>query len=59
MEPLYQYAWLIPVFPLLGAMMVGLGLISFNQATNRLRQANAIVIISTASAEIENFNIFN
>jgi NAD(P)H-quinone oxidoreductase subunit 5 len=46
MEPLYEYAWLIPVFPLLGAMLVGSGLISFNRATNALRQANAILIIS-------------
>jgi NAD(P)H-quinone oxidoreductase subunit 5 len=46
MEPLYQYAWLIPVLPLLGAMLVGLGLISFNKATNRLRQLNAVFIVS-------------
>jgi len=46
MELIYQYAWLIPVLPLLGAMLVGLGLISVNQATNRLRQINAIAIIS-------------
>lgn len=46
MEPLYQYAWLIPVLPLAGAMLVGLGLISLNKATNRLRQLNAVLIIS-------------
>lgn len=46
MEPIYQYAWLIPVLPLLGATLVGLGLISYNRATNQLRQANAIVILS-------------
>lgn len=46
MEPLYQYAWLIPVLPLTAAMIVGLGLISVNQFTNRLRQVNAIFIIS-------------
>jgi NAD(P)H-quinone oxidoreductase subunit 5 len=46
MEQLYQYAWLIPVLPLLGAMLVGVGLISFNQATNRLRQPIAIFIVS-------------
>jgi NAD(P)H-quinone oxidoreductase subunit 5 len=45
MEVIYQYAWLIPVLPLLGAMLVGLGLISINQVTNRLRQLNAVVII--------------
>lgn len=52
MEPLYQYAWLIPVLPLLGAMLVGLGLISFNQVTNRLRQVNAVVIISLLGASM-------
>ncbi len=46
MEVIYQYAWLIPVLPLLGAMLVGLGLISLNQVTNRLRQLNAALIIS-------------
>lgn len=50
MEVIYQYAWLIPVFPLLGAMLVGLGLISINQVTNRLRQLNAVVIISLMGA---------
>jgi NAD(P)H-quinone oxidoreductase subunit 5 len=50
MEQLYQYAWIIPVLPLLGAMVVGLGLISFNQEVNRLRQANAIVIVSLMGA---------
>lgn len=46
MEQLYQYAWLIPVLPLVGAMIVGAGLISFNQATSRLRQPAAIFIVS-------------
>jgi NAD(P)H-quinone oxidoreductase subunit 5 len=46
MEQLYQYAWLIPVLPLFGAMLVGVGLISFNQATNRLRQPIAVFIVS-------------
>lgn len=46
MEPLYQYAWLIPVLPLAGAMLVGLGLISFNKFTNSLRKLNAAVIVS-------------
>jgi len=39
-------AWLIPVLPLVGAMLVGLGLISLNQLTNRLRQLNAVFVIS-------------
>ncbi|MGQ4649878.1 NAD(P)H-quinone oxidoreductase subunit 5 [Lyngbya aestuarii] len=46
MEPLYQYAWLIPVLPLAAAMLVGLGLISFSKATNQLRQLNAVFIVS-------------
>ena len=46
MEAIYQYAWLIPVLPLVGAMLVGLGLISVNQVTNRLRQLNATFIVS-------------
>jgi len=46
MEFLYQYAWLIPVLPLLGAMLVGIGLISLNKVTNKLRQINAVAIIS-------------
>ncbi|HLO88522.1 MAG TPA: NAD(P)H-quinone oxidoreductase subunit 5 [Nostocaceae cyanobacterium] len=50
MEVIYQYAWLIPVLPLLGAMLVGLGLISLNQVTNRLRQLNAVLIISLMGA---------
>ena len=46
MEPLYQYAWLIPVLPLVGATLVGVGLITFSQATARLRQLNAAFIVS-------------
>jgi len=47
MEPfLYEYAWLIPALPLLGAALVGIGLISVNNVTNKLRQLNAVVILS-------------
>lgn len=46
MEPIYQYAWLIPVLPLAGAMIVGTGLITFNKAINSLRQLNAVFIVS-------------
>ncbi len=52
MEPLYQYAWLVPVLPLAGAMLVGLGLISFNKASNSLRQLNAVVIVSLLGASM-------
>lgn len=51
-ETLYEYAWLIPVLPLVGAMLVGLGLISFNQGTNRLRQVNAVFIITLLGASM-------
>jgi NAD(P)H-quinone oxidoreductase subunit 5 len=50
MEVIYQYAWLIPVLPLVGAMLVGLGLISLNHLTNRLRQFNAVLIVSLLGA---------
>ena len=50
MEQLYQYAWLIPILPLLGAMIVGIGLISFNQVTSRLRQPASIFIVSLTGA---------
>ena len=50
MEPLYQYAWLIPFLPLLGAMLVGIGLISLNKATNNLRQIVAVFIVSILGA---------
>jgi NAD(P)H-quinone oxidoreductase subunit 5 len=52
MEPLYQYAWLVPVLPLVGAAIVGSGLISFNQVTNRLRQVNAVLIVSLLGASM-------
>lgn len=50
MEPIYQYAWLIPVLPLLGAMLVGLGLISLNRLTNSLRQLNSVFVVSLLGA---------
>ncbi|NJP10332.1 MAG: NAD(P)H-quinone oxidoreductase subunit 5 [Leptolyngbyaceae cyanobacterium RU_5_1] len=46
MEPIYQYAWLIPVLPLAGAMVPGLGLILFNRTTNHLRKESALFIVS-------------
>lgn len=59
MEAIYQYAWLIPVLPLIGATIVGLGLISFNKATNSLRQASSIFIVSlTGAAMVLSFALF-
>jgi NAD(P)H-quinone oxidoreductase subunit 5 len=52
MELLYQWAWLIPVLPLFGATVVGIGLISFNQATNKLRQLNAVFILTCLGAAL-------
>jgi NAD(P)H-quinone oxidoreductase subunit 5 len=60
MEALYDYAWLIPVFPLAGAMLVGLGLISLNKFTNGLRDLNAVLIISLmGAAMVMSFAILN
>lgn len=50
MEPIYEYAWLIPVLPLFGAMLVGLGLISLNRFTNNLRQLNSVFVVSLLGA---------
>jgi NAD(P)H-quinone oxidoreductase subunit 5 len=41
-----ELAWLIPVLPLAGACLVGLGLISFNRTINRLRKPVALLLIS-------------
>ena len=43
-------AWLIPVLPLLGACLTGLGLISFNRTINRLRKPVALLLISCVGA---------
>jgi len=43
-------AWLIPVLPLAGACLVGLGLISFNRTINRLRKPVAVFLISCVGA---------
>ncbi|MFL2671899.1 MAG: NAD(P)H-quinone oxidoreductase subunit 5 [Prochlorococcaceae cyanobacterium] len=41
-----EVAWLIPLLPLVGATLVGLGLISFNRTLNRLRTPVAALLIS-------------
>ena len=43
-------AWLIPVFPLLGAIATGLGLISFNRTINRLRKPVAVLLLTSLGA---------
>jgi NAD(P)H-quinone oxidoreductase subunit 5 len=49
-EVIYQYAWLVPVLPLIGAALVGTGLVSYNDATNKLRKASSIFIVSLTGA---------
>lgn len=43
---LYQYAWLVPVLPLLGATLVGVGLISYGQTISQWRRPAATLIVS-------------
>lgn len=50
MESIYEYAWLIPVLPLAGAMLLGLGLVSYNKTVNQLRQVSAVFIVSLLGA---------
>ncbi|MBD2461764.1 NAD(P)H-quinone oxidoreductase subunit 5 [Oscillatoria sp. FACHB-1407] len=50
MEAVYEYAWLIPVLPLIGAMLVGIGLVSYSKSVNRLRKPSAIFIVSLLGA---------
>jgi len=50
MESIYEYAWLIPVLPLAGAMILGLGLISYGKAMSQLRQPSAVFIVSLLGA---------
>jgi NAD(P)H-quinone oxidoreductase subunit 5 len=49
-DTLYQLAWLIPVLPLLGAAVVGMGLISYGDATSKLRQPSSVFIVSLTGA---------
>jgi NAD(P)H-quinone oxidoreductase subunit 5 len=49
-EVIYQYAWLVPVLPLIGAALVGTGLISYNDATSKLRRHPSIFIVSLTGA---------
>ena len=38
-----EIAWLIPVFPLIGAVLSGLGLISINKKINNSREIVSVV----------------
>jgi NAD(P)H-quinone oxidoreductase subunit 5 len=58
-EALYSYAWLVPVLPLLGAAIVGTGLISYSETTNKLRKASAIFILTLlGAAMVMSFALF-
>jgi NAD(P)H-quinone oxidoreductase subunit 5 len=45
-----ELAWLIPVLPLLGACLTGLGLITFNRTINRLRKPVALLLLTCVGA---------
>jgi len=45
-----ELAWLIPVLPLVGACLTGLGLISFNRTVNRLRKPVALLLLTCVGA---------
>ena len=45
-----ELAWLIPVLPLLGAAVSGLGLLTFSRTVNRLRRPVALMLISCVGA---------
>jgi len=56
MDSLYQLAWLIPTLPLVGAMVLGLGLISYGKAASQLRSLSSTFIVSlTGTAMVLSF----
>lgn len=58
-EAIYEYAWLVPVLPLVGAAIVGTGLISYSQTTSTLRRPAAVFIVSlTGAAMVLSFLLF-
>jgi NAD(P)H-quinone oxidoreductase subunit 5 len=46
MESIYQLAWIIPVLPLLGATILGIGLVSFGKTVSKLRSLSAGMIVT-------------
>ncbi len=50
MESIYEYAWLIPVLPLLGAMLLGIGLVSYGKALSGFRSLCSTFIVSLIGA---------
>ncbi|MFN6132225.1 MAG: NAD(P)H-quinone oxidoreductase subunit 5 [Synechococcaceae cyanobacterium] len=45
-----EVAWLIPVLPLVGAAVSGLGLLTFSRTVNRLKRPVALMLISCVGA---------
>ena len=45
-----EFAWLIPVLPLVGGVLSGLGLISFNKEINKLKKPVSISLVSCVGA---------
>ncbi len=52
METAYQLAWLIPVFPLLAALVTGIGLITFTKATSRSRSLASVLSVSSVAGSM-------
>ncbi|NJK33533.1 MAG: NAD(P)H-quinone oxidoreductase subunit 5 [Oscillatoriales cyanobacterium SM2_2_1] len=52
MESAYQLAWLVPVFPLLAALVTGIGLITFTKATSRSRSFASVLSVSSVAASM-------
>ncbi|MCU0568923.1 MAG: NAD(P)H-quinone oxidoreductase subunit 5 [Oculatellaceae cyanobacterium Prado106] len=46
MESIYQYAWLIPVLPLAGATILGVGLVAYGKTVNKMRKLSSGLIIT-------------
>jgi NAD(P)H-quinone oxidoreductase subunit 5 len=45
MELIYQLAWIIPVLPLAGATILGIGLVSYGKTVNQMRSLSAGMIV--------------
>ena len=45
MELIYQFVWIVPFFPFLTSILIGLGLLFFPKATKSLRRIWAILLV--------------
>lgn len=56
MEFIYTYAWLIPVYPLVAAFLLGLGILVFNAWTRANRALAAFLsVFATGTAMVHAF----